>query len=75
MLWRVSKATFSRHRASRSKSTSFWRCCKNVPSEQPVTGDARACYLSSGDGWRDAAKQLGGAFADDVTRLTQTQGE
>ena len=48
---------------------------KNEPSEQPVTGNARACYLSSGEGWRDAVKQLGGAFADDVTRLTQTQGE
>ncbi|QNN67368.1 hypothetical protein H9L13_12350 [Sphingomonas lutea] len=25
--------------------------------------DAIACYLSAGDGWRDAVKKLGGAFA------------
>jgi hypothetical protein len=25
--------------------------------------NAIACYLSAGDGWRDAVKQLGGAFA------------
>jgi hypothetical protein len=26
--------------------------------------DAIACYLSAGDGWREAMKQLGGAFAE-----------
>ncbi|HEX8842719.1 MAG TPA: hypothetical protein VF757_10535 [Sphingomicrobium sp.] len=25
--------------------------------------DAFACYLSASDGWRDAVKRLGGAFA------------
>ena len=25
--------------------------------------DAIACYLSAGEGWRDAVKRLGGAFA------------
>ena len=25
---------------------------------------AIACYLSGGDGWREAMKQLGGAFAE-----------
>ena len=25
---------------------------------------AIACYLSAGEGWRDAMKKLGGAFAD-----------
>lgn len=48
---------------------------KNESPEPPVKGNARACYLSAGDGWREAVKQLGGAFADDVARLTQTQGE
>ena len=27
--------------------------------------DAIACYLSGGDGWRDAVKRLGGAFAEE----------
>ena len=26
--------------------------------------DAIACYLSAGEGWREAMKQLGGAFAE-----------
>jgi hypothetical protein len=26
--------------------------------------DAIACYLSAGDGWREAVKRLGGAFAE-----------
>ena len=26
--------------------------------------DAIACYLSASDGWREAMKQLGGAFAE-----------
>jgi hypothetical protein len=29
--------------------------------------DAIACYLSAGEGWRDAVKQLGGAFAEAST--------
>jgi hypothetical protein len=31
--------------------------------------DAIACYLSGSDGWRDAVKQLGGAFAEDAGGL------
>jgi hypothetical protein len=31
--------------------------------------EAIACYLSGGRGWRDAVKQLGGAFADQVSGL------
>lgn len=27
--------------------------------------DAIACYLSGGEGWRDALKMLGGTFAED----------
>ena len=29
--------------------------------------DAIACYLAVGEGWREAVKQLGGAFATEVT--------
>jgi len=30
---------------------------------------AIACYLSGGDGWRDALKELGGAFAENDAKL------
>jgi hypothetical protein len=33
--------------------------------------DAIACYLSGSEGWRDAVRQLGGAFADEATRLRE----
>ena len=33
--------------------------------------DAIACYLSGGDGWRDAVKMLGGTFADGVAELRE----
>jgi hypothetical protein len=39
------------------------------------SGDARsrenaiACYLSGSEGWREAVKQLGGAFAEETTEL------
>lgn len=33
--------------------------------------DAIACYLSGSEGWRDAVKRLGGAFADEATRLRE----
>ena len=31
--------------------------------------DAIACYLSGSEGWRDALKQLGGAFAEEAAGL------
>ena len=31
--------------------------------------DAIACYLSGSEGWREAVKQLGGAFAEEATGL------
>lgn len=31
--------------------------------------DAIACYLSSGEGWREAVKLLGGAFAEEAGEL------
>lgn len=36
----------------------------NAPEVAATLDNARACYLSASDGWRDAVKQLGGAFAD-----------
>jgi hypothetical protein len=35
--------------------------------------DAIACYLSGGDGWRDAVKVLGGTFAERVAGLKERQ--
>lgn len=37
--------------------------------------DAIACYLSGGDGWRDAMKMLGGTFAEEVTGLKERKSE
>jgi hypothetical protein len=31
--------------------------------------DAIACYLSGGEGWREAMKLLGGTFAEEEARL------
>ena len=36
----------------------------NAPNRPAAIEHARACYLSSSDGWREAVKELGGAFAD-----------
>jgi hypothetical protein len=33
--------------------------------------DAIACYLSGSEGWRDAVKELGGAFAEEARRLRE----
>ena len=37
--------------------------------------DAIACYLSGGDGWREAVKQLGGTFAQREPGLKGRQGD
>jgi len=37
--------------------------------------DAIACYLSAGDGWREAMQMLGGAFADEVTELKKSKAD
>jgi hypothetical protein len=39
--------------------------------ERKSREDAIACYLSGADGWRDAVKLLGGAFAEGATGLTE----
>ena len=33
--------------------------------------DAIACYLSGGEGWREAVKKLGGAFAEGAAELRE----
>ena len=33
--------------------------------------DAIACYLSGGDGWRNAMKMLSGTFAEEVAGLKE----
>jgi hypothetical protein len=33
--------------------------------------EAIACYLSGGEGWREAVKQLGGTFAEGATGLRE----
>jgi hypothetical protein len=44
-------------------------------------GDARsredmiACALAAGDGWKEAVKKLGGAFAEEGTELRERKGE
>jgi hypothetical protein len=42
---------------------------KAAESEGRSREDAIACYLSGGEGWRDAMKQLGGTFAKEATEL------
>jgi hypothetical protein len=37
--------------------------------------DAIACYLSGGDGWREAVKLLGGTFAQEEARLRERQSD
>ena len=36
--------------------------------------DAIACYLSGSDGWREAVKLLGGAFAEEAASLKERKG-
>lgn len=37
--------------------------------------DAIACALSASEGWQDAVKRLGGAFADEVSGLRERKDE
>jgi hypothetical protein len=48
---------------------------RNSSGRETSVDDARACYLSSGDGWREAVKRLGGAFAAEIGSLTPEKGE
>ena len=37
--------------------------------------DAIACYLSGGEGWKEAVKLLGGTFADGATGLKERKAD
>ena len=37
--------------------------------------DAIACYLSAGEGWREAMKRLGGAFAEGTAGLKDRKAD
>jgi hypothetical protein len=37
--------------------------------------EAIACYLSGGDGWRDAMKALGGTFAEETAGLKERKSD
>ena len=37
--------------------------------------EAIACYLSGGDGWRDAMRALGGAFAEEAAGLKERKAD
>jgi len=37
--------------------------------------DAIACYLSGGDGWREAVKVLGGTFAQGAAELKERKND
>jgi hypothetical protein len=37
--------------------------------------DAIACYLSGGDGWREAVKLLGGTFAEEQPELRERKDD
>jgi hypothetical protein len=37
--------------------------------------DAIACYLSGGEGWREAMKLLGGTFAEGEARLRERKAD
>ena len=42
---------------------------------QPDRYEAIACYLSAGEGWTEAVQRLGGAFAEQATRLTESKAD
>ena len=37
--------------------------------------DAIACYLSGGEGWREAMRMLGGTFAGEATGLKENKAD
>jgi putative heme iron utilization protein len=40
-----------------------------------VRQEAIACFLSAGEGWREAVKKLGGAFAEAEAGLRERQSD
>ena len=65
--------------ASGDEPLSFREFLALVGSEDPADAerrnDAIACYLSAGDGWREAMKRLGGAFAKDEPGLKERKAD
>ena len=47
----------------------------NSASADRTREDAIACYLSGADGWREAVKKLGGAFAAEATGLNRRKDD
>ena len=43
--------------------------------EALTRGDMIACALSASEGWQDAVRKLGGAFADEEAGLKERKGE
>ena len=43
--------------------------------EESSREDAIACYLSGGDGWKEAVKRLGGTFADEAGELRERKAD
>ena len=37
--------------------------------------DAIACYLSAGEGWKDAVRRLGGNFASEAQKLSEGKAD
>ena len=64
-------------RASADEPLSFHDLLTLLGSEDPADSqrrqDAIACYLSAGEGWREAVKRLGGAFAEIETALRESK--
>jgi hypothetical protein len=48
---------------------------ENAGIEDRSREDAIACYLSGSDGWKDAVKRLGGAFADGAAGLKERKAD
>ena len=44
-------------------------------SEARSREDIIACALAAGDGWKEAVKKLGGAFAEEGSELRERKGE
>ena len=42
---------------------------EGADGDMPTREDAIACYLSAGEGWREAMKRLGGTFAEGAAEL------
>jgi hypothetical protein len=47
----------------------------NEESDAGVRNDAIACALSASEGWQEAVRRLGGAFAEQAAGLRQNKDE